>query len=140
MTSKPRVVFDTNALVSRLLLPNSVPACAVHKAIGEADILMSDATLSELAEVLSREKFDVYVSVEDRQTFIRLLGRIVEMIPEGHIVHTCRDPRDDKFLEVAVNGEADVIVTGDEDLLALHPFRGIEIVTPNIYVEGKPDA
>ena len=140
MTHRPRVVLDTNALVSRLLLPHSVPARAVHKAAREADILMSEATLSELAEVLSREKFDAYVSVEDRQTFIRLLGRIVEMIPEGHMVQACRDPRDNKFLEVAVNGEADVIVSGDEDLLILHPFRGIAIVTPQIYVEGKTDA
>ena len=134
------MVLDTNSLVSRLLLPNSVPARAVQKAVGEADILMSEATLSELAEVLSRKKFDAYVSVEDRQTFIRLLGRIVEMISEGHMVHACRDPRDNKFLEVAVNGEAKVIVSGDEDLLVLHPFRGIEIMTPKIYVEGKTDA
>ena len=62
------------------------------------------------------------------------------MIPQGHIVQACRDPRDNKFLEIAVNGEADIIISGDEDLLVLHPFRGIEIVTPKIYVEGRTDA
>ena len=49
--------------------------------------------------------------------------------------HASRDPKDDKFLDVAVNGRADVIVTGDGDLLALHPFRGIAILTPAAYVE-----
>ena len=45
-------------------------------------------------------------------------------------VSGCRDPDDDKFLELAVNGRADVIVSGDEDLLALDTFRGIPIITP----------
>jgi putative PIN family toxin of toxin-antitoxin system len=49
-------------------------------------------------------------------------------------IRACRDPRDDKFLEVAVHGRADLIVTGDTDLLALHPFRGISILTPAEYV------
>ena len=50
-------------------------------------------------------------------------------------VKACRDPKDDKFLEVAVNGEADLIMTGDKDLLALHPFRGMEIITPREYAK-----
>jgi putative PIN family toxin of toxin-antitoxin system len=103
--------------------------------VGEAQLLASHATTTELADVLARPKFDAYVSLEDRQQFIRLLGRIVEMVPIVHTVRACRDPRDDKFLELAVNGEADLIVTGDEDLLALHPFRGVRIITPAAYVD-----
>jgi predicted nucleic acid-binding protein len=54
-------------------------------------------------------------------------------------VRACRDPRDDKFLEVAVHGRADAIVTGDRDLLDLNPFRGIAILTPAEYLEwGSP--
>ena len=49
-------------------------------------------------------------------------------------IRACRDPKDDKFLEVAVHGSADVIVTGDSDLLDLHPFRGIAILTPADYL------
>jgi putative PIN family toxin of toxin-antitoxin system len=131
---KARIVFDTNTLVSRLLLTDSVPAQAVRKAVNEAQLLVSDATMTELADVLARAKFDAYVSLEDRQQFFRLLGRIAEMVPIVHTVRACRDPRDDKFLELAVNGEAEVVVTGDEDLLALHPFRGIPIITPAAYV------
>jgi putative PIN family toxin of toxin-antitoxin system len=90
--------------------------------------------MTELADVLARPKFDAYASLEDRQQFLRLLGRIAEMVPVVHTIRICRDPRDDKFLELAVNGEADLLVTGDGDLLALHPFRGIPIITPAAYV------
>ncbi len=128
-------MVDTNALISRLLLPASVPGRAVRKAVDEAQLLVSESTLEELADVLSRSKFDPYVTIEERQEFLRLLGRIVELVPIVHVVRACRDPKDDKFLEVAVNGEADVIVTGDDDLLALNPFRGIAILAPAAYLE-----
>ncbi|MGH8290951.1 MAG: putative toxin-antitoxin system toxin component, PIN family [Steroidobacteraceae bacterium] len=136
MPNEPeRIVADTNSLVSRLLLPESVPAKAVRKAISDGQLLISDATLEELAEVLSRPKFNPYVGVEDRQEFIRVLNRVAERVAIISPVKACRDPKDDKFLEVAINGEADLIVTGDKDLLALHPFRGVEIITPREYVE-----
>ena len=132
--ARTRIVVDTNALVSRLLLANSVPAQSVRKAVIEARLLVSEATMTELADVLARPKFDAYVRLEDRQQFFRLLGRIAEMVPVVHTIRACRDARDDKFLELAVNGESDLIVTGDEDLLALHPFRSIPIITPAAYV------
>ena len=47
----------------------------------------------------------------------------------------CRDPTDDKFLELAANGHADLILTGDKDLLVLNPFRGIQIVGPATFVQ-----
>lgn len=130
-----RIVADTNCLVSGLLLPESVPAKVVRKAVDEGQLLISDATLDELADVLSRAKFDRYVSLEDRQEFIRVLGRVVERVAITSPVKACRDPKDDKFLEVAVSGDADIIVTGDDDLLELHPFRGIEIITPREYLK-----
>lgn len=104
MKARERVVVDTDALVSRLLLPHSTPGRAVRKAVDEARLLASDATVEEFVEVLSRRKFDPYVTVEERQGFLRLLGRIVEMVPVVHAVHECRDSRDDKFLELAING------------------------------------
>ncbi|HZT02103.1 MAG TPA: putative toxin-antitoxin system toxin component, PIN family [Steroidobacteraceae bacterium] len=128
-----RIVADTNSLVSRLLLPASVPAKAVRKAVDEGQLLVSDATLGELSDVLSRPKFDRYISLEDRQAFIRVLNRIAERVVITSPVTACRDPKDDKFLEVALNGDADVLMTGDSDLLELHPFRGIEIITPKQY-------
>lgn len=137
MRVRERVVFDTNALVSRLLVPGSVPAQAVRKAVEEADLLVSEATLYELADVLARPKFDPYITIEDRKEFLRLLGRIAEMVPIVYTVHDCRDPKDNKFLELAINGEADAIVTGDDDLLVLNPYRGIPIVSPAAYLAAE---
>ena len=112
---------------------------AVKKAVQETDTLVSEATLNELADVLARPKFDPYVTLQERQEFIRLLGT-----DRGNgadclsAIHECRDPKDNKFLEVAVNGEAEMIITGDEDLLVLDPFREIRIVTSAMFLEmGK---
>jgi putative PIN family toxin of toxin-antitoxin system len=137
MQGRRRIVLDTNALVSRLLLPDSIPGQAVRKAVEEGEILMSESTLFELADVLGREKFNAYVSIQDREEFLRMLGRIVEMITILHAVHDCRDVRDNQILEVAVNGQAQVIVTGDEDLFVLNPFRGISIFSPVDYLKWK---
>jgi putative PIN family toxin of toxin-antitoxin system len=132
--TRERVVVDTNALIGRLLLPDSVPARAVHAVVTGAILLSSEATIAELAEVLARKEFDAYASVPDRQQFLRLLSRVTEIVPVTHTVRACRDPRDDKFLELAVNGEATLIVTGDNDLLSLNPFRDIPIITPASYL------
>jgi putative PIN family toxin of toxin-antitoxin system len=135
VTPRERIVVDTNVLISRLLLPASVPGRAVRKAVEVGQLLVSVATTEELAAVLGRAKFDPYLSIADRQEFIRLLGRIAEMLPIVRVVRACRDPRDDKFLEVAVNGRADLVVTGDRDLLELDPFMGITILSPAAYLD-----
>jgi uncharacterized protein len=136
MRARGRIVVDTNALVSRLLLPTSVPGQAVRKAVDNGILLVSEATMNELADVLARPKFDRYITLEDRQQFLRLLGRLAELVPIVYPVHACRDPRDDKFLEVALNGKAELILTGDADLLALHPWHGIVILSPADYLKG----
>ena len=90
--------------------------------------------MQELADVLAETKFDRYLTVEQRLQFIRLIASIAEHVPIIHPVRECRDPKDDKFLEVALNGRTDLIVTGDADLLAMHPWRGIAIVTAAEYL------
>jgi uncharacterized protein len=131
---RARIVVDSNVLVSRLILPHSSPALAVRKAELEATLLISDATMYELADVLARAKFDRYVSIEDRKSFLRRLSYFAEFVPIIQLVHECRDPKDDKFLEVALNGRANLIVTGDADLLALNPWREIAILSPADYL------
>jgi putative PIN family toxin of toxin-antitoxin system len=135
MRDRDRIVADTNILVSRLLLPQSVPAQAVRKAGGEGLLLVSNATMSELADVLARSNLDHYVSVNDRRQFLRQLARAAEIVPIVNLVRECRDPKDDKFLEVALNGKAHLILTGDADLLALHPWRGVAILSPAKYLK-----
>lgn len=83
--------------------------------------------MDELKEVLFRSKFDRYVGREERTLFLGRLGSIAEIVPIIQLVRACRDPKDDKFLEVALNGRADAIVTGDADLLRMHPWREIAI-------------
>jgi putative PIN family toxin of toxin-antitoxin system len=134
MQNRQRIVADTNCLVSHLLLPASIPSRAIRKAVGIGLLLVSEATMDELADVLGRSKFDRYVSLEDRQQFLRLLGRVAEFVPAIYRVHECRDPKDDKFLALALNGKADLILTGDADLLALHPWRNIAILSPVDYL------
>lgn len=135
MRSRQRIVIDTNALISRLLLPSSIPGQAVRKAVDNSILLVSEATMNELADVLARPKFDRYISLEDRQQFLRMLGRVAEFVPITYPVRECRDPKDDKFLEVALNGKAGLIVTGDADLLALHPWRDIAILSSTNYLK-----
>ena len=133
--TRARVVVDTNVLISRLLLPASVSARAVRQIVEHSQLLASEATLTELADVLSRDKFDRYVDVSDRQAFFLQLARIVERVPITYLVHGSRDQKDDMFLELAVNGHADYIVSGDQDLLLLSPFRDIPILNPARYLE-----
>jgi putative PIN family toxin of toxin-antitoxin system len=130
----PRFVVDTNLFVSAIVLPLSVPRKAVDKALDQGVLLFSEATMAELAEVLSRSKFDPYCGIEDRMLFLGQLHSIAEFVPIVRLVRECRDANDDKFLEVALNGKADLILTGDADLLALHPWRGIVILSPSDYL------
>jgi putative PIN family toxin of toxin-antitoxin system len=129
-----RVVIDTNVYISSFLRPNSFPTKAIRKAEQEALLLVSDSVLGEFTEVFSRPKFDKYVSRFRREAALRHIRSISTVVAIPYPIRACRDPRDDKFLEVAVHGRADVIVTGDTDLLALHPFREIAILTPTEYL------
>ena len=130
-----RCVVDTNVLVSAMVFPLSVPRQAVDKALSDGVLLFSEFTMDELKEVLFRSKFDRYVSREERALFLAQIGVAAEFVSIIQLVRECRDPKDDKFLEVALNGRADVIITGDEDLLGLHPWRGIQVSSPKDFLK-----
>ena len=134
MPTWDRIVIDTNVFVSAIMLPSSPPRQAVDRALDVGVLLFSDDTLSELSEVLSRRKFDDYVSLEERLLFLNRLTVTAEFVSTIQKVRECRDARDDKFLEVALDGRAHLIITGDADLLTLNPWREIEIVTPGEYL------
>jgi uncharacterized protein len=129
-----RIVIDTNIVVSAALLPRSVPRQAFDAAISHGKLLISKATTVELGEVLRRPKFNRYLTEGKRLEFLALLMREAEGVEVNEVIAECRDPKDDKFLELAVNGAASHIISGDADLLALHPFRGIAILTPQAFL------
>ena len=131
---RERVVIDTNVFVSGLLSTQSPPARCIEHVVAFCQLVASEANLRELMQTLLSPKFDRYVSQARREELLVRLAPIVEIVEVVQQVRACRDPKDDQFLEAAVNGPADVVITGDEDLLALDPFRGIAIVTPAAYL------
>lgn len=132
-----RIVIDTNVYVSRFLKLSSIPGLAVVKALREGKTLVSTATWMELREVLQRPKFARFIKPGLLEPYLADVWKAAEQIIIPTPIRACRDPKDDKFLEVAVHGRADAIVTGDADLLDLNPFRGIAILTPRMYVERE---
>ena len=134
MGNNLRVVLDTNLVVSAALFPVSVPGQVLDYAIGQRAILVSAATFAELVEVLWRPRFDRYLREARRRELLNDLERVAITIPITHSIAVCRDPKDDKFLELAVSGDATHIITGDNDLRELHPFRNIPILTPAAFL------
>jgi putative PIN family toxin of toxin-antitoxin system len=134
MTADLRVVFDTNVVISAMLLPLSVSRRAFDRAMREGRPLISAATITEMDEVIHLPKFDKYLSEEERIEFLTSLVHEAELVNVMETVSDCRDPRDNKFLELAVSGQATHIVTGDSDLLVLHPFRGVIVVSPSSFL------
>jgi len=134
MSEQARWVLDTNVLISRLLCPTGVAAKAVDHALARGVLLVSEATLEELVRVLNRPKFDAYVTGEERRRFVEVLGGVARIIPIVRVIRACRDPKDDQFLEVALNGEATAIISGDRDLLVMDPFHGVRIISPTVFL------
>jgi putative PIN family toxin of toxin-antitoxin system len=130
-----KVVIDTNVLLSALLFKNSLPFQAVKLAEEISLILYSQATLDELEKVLNRKKFDKYLSLEARKVFLLKFIHTAKLVMITEIVRVCRDEKDNKFLELAVSGEAKLIITGDVDLLSLKNFRRIEIINSDAFVQ-----
>ena len=108
---------------------------ALDLALRRGKILLTFSTLAELYDVLSRKQFRRYINEEDIRRFLAALTREAQWVDIDVEIDACRDPKDNKFLELAVCGQAEYIVTGDADLIVLHPFQGIQILTPNSFLE-----
>jgi putative PIN family toxin of toxin-antitoxin system len=132
-----KVVFDNNVLISAALLKNSVPFKAFRKAVEIHTILRSQKILAELQSTIFRSKFDRYFQDNSaREGFV--LSFIASSINTEvtHKVTVCRDIKDNMYLELALSGKATCIVSGDSDLLALHPFCSIPVVTPKEFLDN----
>jgi putative PIN family toxin of toxin-antitoxin system len=132
-----RAVIDTNILIRALLKPSGSVAPVLGKlSHGVFTALYSSELLQEIVEVLGRPRFRTKYGIQsqDVEMLIALLVlRGEEVIPRRKI-DVCRDSKDNKVLEAAVEGEADAIVSGDEDLHVLHPFEGIPVLTPRAFL------
>lgn len=130
------LVIDTGVLVSAAIRPGSIPALALEKALLHFDVAVSDETLDELVTVLSRPKFDGYVSLEARQAFIEGFSAHARRFVVAQVVSDCADPKDNKFLALAETAGAEMIIASDPHLTDMHPWRGIPILPPTAFLVG----
>jgi putative PIN family toxin of toxin-antitoxin system len=135
MSRTHRVVIDTNVLVSAALIAGSVPRQAVERAVSSGVFLLSSALSVEYSEVLRRPRLNKRCPEEDRLAFLASLIESADLVEPTEAIQVCRDPKDDMVLEVAVAGDATCIISGDDDLLALNPFRDIPILTPRQFLD-----
>lgn len=139
MNRNRRVVLDTSTLVSAALYTGSIPDQSLTIALEYYDLCASAGTLAELEQVLNRGKFDRYRDRNSRFAFVATMRRrshlfAVELADLSAVDPPCRDPNDNQFLVLALVAEANVLVSSDEDLLILHPWRGIPIITPAVFL------
>ena len=121
-------IIDTNTLISAFLFRYSNTRKAFDKAAETGKISVSLETYDEFSEVLWRSKFDKYLSSEKRILVLKEFKELVVFSKISESINISRDPKDNKFLELAISANASCLITGDKDLLILHPFRGIPIL------------
>ncbi len=127
-------MFDASALVGAALKADSVPERALLRA-EEADVFaLSAVVAAEIADVLGRPKFARRLTAARRERVIALVREAAVWFDPAVRVADCRDPKDDKYLELALASGAETIVSSDDDLLVLHPWRGIRILRPAEYL------
>jgi putative PIN family toxin of toxin-antitoxin system len=124
-----RLVFDTSSLVPACLYPERQPARIFRRTLLAHEVLASVETFDELAAVLARDKFDAWQSRERRLAWIRLFREAATWVETVTPVTECRDPKDNKFLALALSAKAEILVSSDIHLLGMHPFRGVRILS-----------
>jgi putative PIN family toxin of toxin-antitoxin system len=130
-----RLIIDTNVIVSSLLFAYSVPRQAVNKALDHGKILISQPIVLELTKVLSRKKLNRYLLEEERIKFLADFLKDTEFVEITQNFDLCRDKKDNKFIDLTVCGNADYLITGDDDLLILKSFHSTSIITPRQFLD-----
>lgn len=133
---KPHIVFDTNVLISAGILPHSASRKAFECASEHYQIVSSKEILEELIDVLERPHLDKYFhGANTRFNFLMHIARVSEYFETHTTVIDCRDPDDNKILELAIDTGSLIIVSGDDDLLVLNPYKDIQILKPQVFLE-----
>ncbi len=139
MRSELRAVLDTNVLESAVLQEKSVLGACLRRIVEAGTLLLSRDVLLEYANVLMRPKLDRFVDRSLRTEILLKLVAECEPVFIRRRFRVRRDPNDDKFLELAANGNAGFLVTGDADLASIGEFRGVPIVSPQVFLDRTED-
>ncbi|MEM1043993.1 MAG: putative toxin-antitoxin system toxin component, PIN family [Bacteroidota bacterium] len=134
MAEWQRFVFDTSTVIGAALSPEGKPRAALVQAALHGELCASVAAYSELTSRLSRPKFDRYLDDAERTAFLDWFEGLLSFVPVTTSVTDCRDLDDNKFLALALDSAADVLVSSDADLLVLHPYRGIAVLSPTDFL------
>ena len=129
------IIFDASALVSAALKADSIPERALLRA-EEVDVFaLSAAVDGEIAGVLNRPRLARAIPLARRERVLEILRHAAVWFEPTVRVTDCRDPKDNKYLELALAAGAETIVSGDDDLLVLDPWRGVRIMRPADYLD-----
>ena len=133
--TRVRVVLDTNVLISALLSKNGVPAQLVRHVFAHATPVWSEGTFVDLESRVWKPKFDRYLGLDDRHSYLRdarTIGLWIDVPTHLAQQRSSRDPTDDIFVQTALAAQATWLVTGDQDLLTVPPglVEGLKILTP----------
>ncbi len=130
------IVIDTNVLLSAALSPDGTASKALDKAYKQFKIAQSEETYQELKTRIYKPKFNKYISDEERQDFLKVVKKYSQFIEIKTQIDICRDPDDNKFLELAKDANAEFLITGDQDLLSLKTLVEYQnqIITPRDFL------
>jgi putative PIN family toxin of toxin-antitoxin system len=124
------LVIDTNVLISAALIEDSTPAAVVRLALQRGRIVFSAATFAELQTRLWRPKFDRYLTLEMRKLLLHDLASVADWVVPTTMSRHSPDPDDDMFVHLALAAAAELLISGDRDLLDLGRVEGVAILSP----------
>jgi uncharacterized protein len=135
--NKPPIVFDTNALLSGLMIEGSISHQALDIALGHYTLLSSAAAWTELETRSKKHSIARYFPTDqERLNVLARLNQSIRHITVRSVVTDCGDADDNKFLELALDGKSFVIVSGDRELKKLSPWRGVTILGTGDFVRA----
>jgi putative PIN family toxin of toxin-antitoxin system len=132
-----RLVLDTNVLISAVLSSSGAPSLllnSLHRT--RSALVFSDPTMAELTSRLMLAKFDRYFDRDTRLCFLAEIDAVAEFVGISGARMGCRDRSDDQYLETALAGNCWLIVSGDRDLLKMHPWDKVQILRPTQVLEA----
>ncbi len=124
-----KIVIDTNVLISAIFWTGKPKQLLNKVRRGEATFLISEDLLNEFKEVLMRKDKPFKLSLEEAERVVTEMRGIAQIVHPNSQVVVCKDERDNKVLECAIDGRAEYVISGDLHLLGLKSFKGVKIIS-----------